>query len=222
MKYQLPELTPKSESWDKILERVKFDNQLKDHLGNLHEFTPDEQTWSKIERHLEEKKGLSVGPFIKIAAGLTAILLASAWVIYSWNPGSELKLETDPLINVAKKEIPVTLEKTQLPKSELAEKSQVYPVISSKREEIQVATLELPEIEFYAIEGQIFLPEPPIIQEKISEPTAEKTLHEVTISWGLKSPKLKIGTSFGRQDPFKNQELQSGKKSRRIRFGQDN
>lgn len=222
MKDRLNELTPKPESWDNILARISFENQLQDHLPNLPEFSPDEEAWSKIEGRLEEKKPNLFWQSLKIAAGIIGILLASGWVIYNWKSVDETNPEVHPLITVGKKEIPIIIEKPPVPESEITAQPNLKPVIPQMEEELQLSTLEVPEIEFIAFEPEILLPEPSLNHEEKPELIPKKTLHEVTISWGIESSKPKIGTTFGRQDPYLNQTFQTDKKSIRIRFGHDN
>ena len=106
--------------------------------------------------------------------------------------------------------------------SEITKVPKLKPVVSQMKDELQLANLKVPEIEFTAFKLEILLPEPTLNHEEKPEPIPKKTLHEVTISWGIESSKPKIGTSFGRQDRYLNQTFQTDKKSIRIRFGQDN
>ncbi len=222
MKDQLNEHTPKPESWDNILERISFENQLQDHLPNLPEFSPDEEAWSEIEGRLEEKKPILYWQSLKIAAGIIGILLASGWVIYNWKSVNETNPKGHPLITAVKKEIPLILKKPTVQVSEITKVPKLKPVVSQMKDELQLANLKVPEIEFTAFKLEILLPEPTLNHEEKPEPIPKKTLHEVTISWGIESSKPKIGTSFGRQDRYLNQTFQTDKKSIRIRFGQDN
>lgn len=222
MKDQLNEFEPKPETWDNILGRISFENQLQDHLPNLPEFSPDEETWPKIVDCLEKKKLILFWQSLKIAAGIIGILLASGWVIYNWKSENVTNPEVHPLTTVVKKEIPVILEKPPIQESEIIKDPKLIPVISGRLEEFPLAPLEVPEMELIAAEPENLLQEPTINQEEKPELIPKKTLHEVTISWGIESSKPRIGTSFGRQNPYLNQTFQTDKKSIRIRFGQDN
>lgn len=222
MKDQLNELTPKPESWDNILGRISFENQLQDHLTNLPEFSPEEESWSKIEGRFVEKKPILVWQSLKIAAGIIGILLAAGWVIYNSKSVNETNPDVHPLVTVVKKEIHLILEKPSVQESEIRKVPKLSPLVPQREEELELATLELPEIKSIAFEPEILLPELTSNQDEKPELIPKKTLHEVTISWGIESSKPKIGTSFGRQNSNLNQTFQTDRKSIRIRFGHDN
>ncbi|WP_075350598.1 hypothetical protein [Algoriphagus marinus] len=228
MKDQLNEHTPRTDSWEKILGKMSFENQLEGHLQNLPQFEPNADSWEKIIDKLEDKKRISLWPFLGLAAGIIGILLISK---FAWNETETIELQfsdQNSLTEISVIDLPVQMKFQEESKSGI---SKTIPSISKPKKITETQEKELPEIsvkvpdfEFIAIDKPVILLAEKDSLEEFENQVQLKTLHEVTISWGLKPTNFQVKTAFGKSDPVKLEEKQIGRSGRlgRIRFGQNN
>jgi hypothetical protein len=228
MKDRLDDHTPRAYSWDKILGRMSFEDQLQGHTANLPEFGPNTNSWEKISAKLEDKKPIPLYSYFGLAAGVIGILLVSNLV---WNEkSSDFPQMTAPhsLTEISTLDLPFEY-KFQIPQKPEKTSLIVQPSIRKQILEIKDSTLpkveiEAPKIEFIALSLELIIPVQKDSLGKISMQAEQKTLHEVTISWSIKPSKFQVKTGFGKSDPVKLEEKQVGRSGRtgRIRFGKNN
>lgn len=228
MKDQLDDHTPRADSWDKILSRMSFENQLEGHIPNLPDFEPNANSWEKISVKLEYKKFVPLWSYFGLAAGVIGILLVSNLV---WNEkSSDFPQMTAPhsLTEISTLDLPFEFKFKMLPKFQnpglIAQPINRKLISEIKDPTLLIVKIEVPEIEFIALSPELIIPVQKDSLEKIPMLEEQKTLHEVTISWTIKPSKFQIKTGFGKTDPVKPEEKQIGRSGRvaRVRIGQNN
>jgi hypothetical protein len=228
MKDQLNDHTPRSDSWDKILGKMSFENQLEGHIQNLPQFEPNAESWEKINAKLQDKKRILLWPYLGIAAGIIGILLISK---FAWNNVDDVLLpisDQNSLTEITAIDLPVQMKFQEESKTETSKAISSIPkpkkITDPPKEELPEISIEVPDFEFIAIDTPLILPAEKDSITIVENQNQAKTLHEVTISWGLKPTNFQVKTAFGKSDPIKLEEKQIGRSSRsgRIRFGQNN
>jgi hypothetical protein len=228
MKDRLDDHTPRADSWDKILGRMSFEDQLKGHIPNLPELEPNTNSWEKISAKLEDKKPIPLYSYFGLAAGVIGILLVSNLV---WNEkSSDFPQMTAPhsLTEISTLDLPFEYQ-FEMPRNPEKTSLIALPSIRKRILEIKDSTLpkveiEAPNLKFIALSPELIVPVQKDSLDKISMQAEQKTLHEVTISWSIKSSKFQVKTGFGKSDPVTLEEKQVGRSGRtgRIRFGKNN
>jgi hypothetical protein len=220
--------TPKEDSWEKILAKMSFDNQLEGHIPNLPMFEPSAESWEKINAKLEGKKSTTFWPYLGLAAGLISILLISK---FAWNNVDIVEIpisDRNSLTEITIIDMPIQMKFQVESKPEIAKTISSYSkpkkITEPLKEELPEISIEVPNFEFIAIGTPLIVPEVKNYSEEFENQNQTKTLHEVTISWGFESTKFQVKTTFGKSDPVNLEEKQIGRSGRsgRIRFGQNN
>ncbi|QYH39763.1 hypothetical protein GYM62_13580 [Algoriphagus sp. NBT04N3] len=198
----LPQHTPKSDSWDKIMQQQDFDAQLDKNLNELPSYSPSDLTWNRIEKELDnEKIGIGWKPFL-IAASITGLLLLGIYQIRQGNRDVEIKQNSIESVAENSSQELVAKEGPEItsPKKQTAES----PNQTTKEGEIkkiervpefipQVNKEDLLDLKTSIAVKGIDLEK----RGKFIPPTetAEETYHSVAISWGLQvKPKIRIGS----------------------------
>ncbi len=211
---KLPDHLPKDNSWDKILEKGTFENQLNSLIPDLPVFEPNSNSWAKIEAKIAQDQPKPVFWLRKVAAVLLVFLIGLAWVIsHQSSSDKSITTETNLLSETEQITEPVTVTPV-IPKSETSEnvpsnespKTQIsesqHAVVPQKKtaDPVPIIALELPELE---------IPKPEIKRPELAQiskasgaalPEERKTLHQVSISWRKTKPGLKVTTSFGKME----------------------
>jgi hypothetical protein len=220
--------TPKEDSWEKILAKMSFDNQLEGHIPNLPMFEPNAESWAGITEKLDEKKKVLRWPYFSLAAALTGGILIATIIFNSEKVITENTLMQNDLTTIEDLMMPIEIITPEIQAPEKPVPSEVKISRTAKLqkpdEEVPLVAIEVPELELIALEPEL------IILEKMSPTldsalkTDSKTLHEVTISWGLKPNNFQVKTSFGKQNPSSVGTDHTGSisKFKRIRIGQKN
>lgn len=228
MKDQLNDHTPRTDSWDKILGKISFENQVEGHLQNLPQFKPNTESWDKIIDKLEDKNRILVWPYLGLVAGIIGILLISKFVSTDTETMELPISDQNSITEITAIDLPVQMKFQVTSKPEISKEiSSIFKpekITESRKEEQPEISVEVPNFEFIAVDMPLILPADSNSLEEFEIQAQSKTLHEVTISWGLKSTKFQVKTAFGKSDPVKLEEKQIGKSDRlgRIRFGQNN
>lgn len=196
----LPEHTPKSESWEKILQQQDFELQLNKASNDLPLFEPKANAWEAITAQLETEKPI-IPIWQKLAAAMVlALAIACAWLILGQNPTTPI--DTDLVTEIKNVSIPLEVEKPIIEKKggtvdtathASPAKDPTSVQINLGIAEVDAPSIALPDIE---IPRQDFgsIPNP----NQVTASTQIKSRHEVDISWGLDRSKLKVKTNFGR------------------------
>lgn len=202
----LKDHSPNPDSWEKIVQRSDFESQLGNHLTRLPQYSPNEEAWERITSEMDRKKTIPFWIKCSVAASLLGFLLVGGMGLKNLN--SDVDNKTQDLVtenNIEPAEIErreSTLESSQSTSSTvttiefpLEASTQTKPV-TRKVEVIEIPKINLPELTPNHLDNlSISLPE-----EKISEPSKLKTLHEVSISWSKHKPGFQVKTSFGRNE----------------------
>ncbi|HSF52797.1 MAG TPA: hypothetical protein VLA71_03545 [Algoriphagus sp.] len=202
----LKEHSPNPDSWGKIVQRSDFESQLGSHLSQLPLYSPNEDAWERITLEMDRKKTIPIWIKWGVAASLLGFLLVGGMALNNLNSDVENKtqdLVTESNSEPAEKERKEsTLESSQSASPTVTtiefpqEASTPEKPVSRKVELIEIPKINLPEVKPNHLNNlSLSLPE-----EKISEPSKLKTLHEVSISWSKHKPGLQIKTSFGRNE----------------------
>jgi hypothetical protein len=220
--------TPKKDSWEKILGKMSFDSQLEGHIPNFPMFEPNEKSWAGITEKLDEKKKVVRWPYFSLAAALIGGILIATVIFNSEHLITENISVQNELTTIEDFKIPIEIIKPEIesPKKSINSEVKISKTAKLQKPDVEVplASIEVPELELIAIESERIIPEkmnPTFDSAPQSDP---KTLHEVTISWGLKPNNFQVKTSFGKQDPSSLGTVHIGSisKSKRIRIGQKN
>lgn len=199
----LPEHTPKSESWEKILQQQDFESQLNKASDDLPLFEPKTNAWEAITAQLETEKPI-IPIWQKLAAAMVlALAIACAWLILGQKPTTPL--DADLVTEIKNVSIPLEVEKPIIEKKggTVDTAPHAPPVkdptsvqINLGIAEVDAPSIALPDIE---IPRQDFgsIPNP----NQVTASTQIKSRHEVDISWGLDRSKLKVKTNFGKPSP---------------------
>jgi len=220
--------SPKEDSWQKILAKMSFESQLERHIPTLPMFEPNEKSWAGITEKLDEKKKVVLWPYFSLAAALIGGILVATVIFNSENVILDDISIQNELTTIRDLEIPIEIITPAIEAPEKSVPSEVKILktteLQKQDEEVPQASIEVPELELIALESELIIPEkikPTLDSVPQSDP---KTLHEVTISWGLKPAKFQVKTGFGKQDPSTSISEQTGSitQVRRIRIGQKN
>lgn len=205
----LPEHEPKSNSWEKIMQKKDFDLQLGKNIYELPSYNPSDIAWERIEKKLEGKKRIFLWRPFLIAASLSGLLLMAFFLVRqetlkidSFKSTSQAIQERQLLEkSIIQETKPDTIENATIP---ILEKESL-PKRKIKKERIRENGLAVPN-------------RPPI--SDLNEPTSkelkldmrekhtsvdevqEETYHSVAISWELDKIKFQVKTNFGVQDPL--------------------
>ncbi|TFV94728.1 hypothetical protein E4S40_12015 [Algoriphagus kandeliae] len=206
----LPQHTPKSTSWDKILQQQDFDTQLEKVSLDLPHFEPSSKAWEGIVTELDSEKRI-VPIWKKLAAAMVLVFtIALSWVLLEKD--QEPNFETDLLTQIRDISIPIQVEKPILEgKESFAEMSEPSTLttetkpIESKQElaEVSIPIIALPNLEI----PQVNL-DPTYNPNQFTASSENKSLHEVDISWDKGRSKMRVKTAFGKSQ----EELQSNRK----------
>lgn len=207
----LPQHTPKSTSWDKILQQQDFDTQLDKVSLDLPHFEPSGKAWEGIISELDTEKRI-IPIWQKLAAAMVlAFMIALSWVLLEKD--QEPTFETDLLTQIQEISIPMDVEKPILEGKEsfvemgkLSTPAEVTKPFESKQElaEVSIPNIALPSIE---------IPQESLDRtynpNQFTASSENKSLHEVDISWGKGRSKMRVKTAFGKSQ----EELQPDRKS---------
>lgn len=228
MKDQLNDHTPRSDSWDKILGMMSFENQLEGHIQNLPQFEPNTESWKKINTKLEGKKSFAFWPYLGLAAGIIGILLISKFTLNNERNIEQHISDQNSPTEISAIDMPINMEfqvksKPDSPET-MAPFSKPKKITEPQKEELPKVSIEVPDLEFIAINSPLILPTEKDSLEEYESQGQSKTLHEVRISWRFKPTNFQVKTVFGKSDPVKLEEKQLGKSERSgwIRFRQKN
>lgn len=227
----MKEYNPKSDLWSKIERRKDFESQLIDLTKNLPSKGPNEDLWSKIEYELEQKpKVFPIWRFTSIAASIILILafggifylqstsekptqdLISENSIPNKNNQNNIELDNGISIDAPKVEEETIEQKvSSIPREIQKPKNRVVanPITISKPSIISLNQ------DLKMVSDVSIVPSQPSMKSK--------TLHKVTISWGL-NEKTKLRTQFGStlSDPAFNQQLgRASKNSIKIKLNKE-
>ncbi len=220
--------SPKEDSWEKIMAEVSFEKQLTGHLSNLPQYEPEGNTWEKIVNRLDEKHKIVLWPYFGIAATLIGGLLLSTLLLTKEELSISSFDKQHELTQIEELEIPFELTKPTKESLEPKRIASTKPRLASKaqvkNQDLPQVSISLPEIDLIATNKEIILPEKSDIDPENKNISNPKTLHEVTISWGIKANGFQVKTSFGKQDPSTLESKQTGSisRSKRIRIGDKN
>jgi hypothetical protein len=228
---------PKSDLWGKIENRRSFESQLNDLTKKLPIKEPIGDLWNQIEKELDQKpKILPIWIYISIAASI--VLILSLGAIFYLQSTSEIPIQdlisensiTNETTNESRlKSIDVengdSVEIPKLEEEPIDQKVLILPVETKKQTKRVVTnpiTISKPSITTIN-QDLIVVSDANIIQSQPLE--RSKTLHKVTISWGL-NEKTKLRTQFGPNysDPAFNQQLgraSENKNSIKIKFNKE-
>lgn len=201
----LKEHSPNPDSWERILQQGQFENQLANHLDRLPQFSPNEESWEKITGAMDRKKILPIWIKWSVAASLIGSLIVAGLVLSKFDNDQETQLlsvqntEIFPENSVSDS---ISIEPSRSVQAiesngNISEKK-VLPKITTKGpvKNIEVPRIGIPELKPNISENLFLsLPEP-----QITEPSQQKTLHQVSISWSKIKPGLQISTPFGRKE----------------------
>lgn len=207
----LPQHTPKSTSWDKILQQQDFDTQLEKVSLDLPHFEPSSKAWEGIVSELDSEKRI-IPIWQKLAAAMVLVfMIALSWFLLEKD--QDPTFETDLLTQIQDISIPIPVEKPILEgKESFVEMgkpsnpiSETKPVESKKvLAEVSIPNIALPTMEI----PQVSL-DPSYNPNQFTASSENKSLHEVDISWGKGRSKMRVKTTFGKSQ----EELQQDRKS---------
>jgi len=207
----LPQHTPKSTSWDKILQQQDFDTQLKKISLDLPHFEPTSKAWEGIVSELDSEKRI-IPIWQKLATAMVLVfMIALSWILLEKDQDSTF--ETDHLTQIRDISIPITAEKPifEGKESYVEMRKPSIPTtetkpIESKQElaEVSIPNIALPTIEI----PQVSL-DPTYNPNQFTASLESKSLHKVDISWGKGRSKMRVKTAFGKSQ----EELQPNRKS---------
>lgn len=201
MKKYLNEHTPKGNAWSNLQEKRQFENQLNQHIHELPVLEPRSDTWAGIQGKMEKKKRIAFYLPLLVAASVAGILWLGSFLFNTnLEQNSEIKnsdqfiskVDQSPESSPIQRDEEVTLPKAEevIPK-ELSNDLETGAIDRIIEEPIRLAKDWLAEMPLaptrpmdLATRGQFI----PTLEEE------KATLHQVTISWGMKDQrKFRIG-----------------------------
>jgi hypothetical protein len=201
----LKEYTPKSDTWGKILQQSEFENQLANHLDRLPQFSPNEESWEKITGAMDRKRILPIWIKWSVAASLFGSLIVAGLVLSKIDNDQEtqsLSVQNTEIFPENSVSDSISIEPSRsiqaIDSKGNIPQNKVSPKIITKRtvENIEVPRISIPDLKPNISENLVLsLPEP-----QITEPSQQKTLHQVSISWSKIKPGLQVTTPFGRKE----------------------
>ncbi|WP_268035482.1 hypothetical protein [Algoriphagus sp. PAP.12] len=207
----LPQHTPKSTSWEKILQQQDFEAQLEKVSLDLPNYAPKANAWEGIASQLDTEK-----PIFSIWQKLAAAMVFLVVSLFTWvllNQNTESAPEPNLITQTQEISIPISIEKP-ISEGKESSKENVKPTILEKENKRTKLNKTLTEVEtpFIAL-PTIVTPQknidPTYNPKQFTASSENKSLHEVDISWGKGRSKVKVKTAFGK--PV--EELQPNQKS---------
>jgi len=205
MKNELPELTPKPDSWDKIMHQADFESQLGNHLSRLPQYSPNEEAWGKITGKMDRKKTVPIWIKWSVAASILGFLCIAGLSTNRFGKNNESKnqelqtsLSLDSELEKVGQDSTVTepLQSRLLMESAIGSTLEAIPekIITRRNVElIGLPKINLPELEPTHLENIHLKPR----EKQTSENSQPKTLHQVSISWSKIKTGFQVKTPFG-------------------------
>ncbi|SHO63504.1 hypothetical protein [Algoriphagus zhangzhouensis] len=207
----LPQHTPKSTSWDKILQQQDFDTQLEKVSLDLPHFEPSSKAWEGIVSELDSEKRI-IPIWQKLAAAMVLVfMIALLWVLLEKD--QDPTFETDLLTQIQDISIPIPVEKPILEGKEsfveMGKPSTTATETKPFESKQELAEVSIPNISLPTMEIPQVSLDPSYNPNQFTASSKNKSLHEVDISWGKGRSKMRVKTAFGKSQ----EELQPDRKS---------
>jgi len=204
----LPEHEPRSNSWEKLMQKKDFDSQLCKNLNELPSYSPSDFAWERIEEKLEDQKRVFPWKEFLIAASLAGFFLIAFFL-----------LRQETVIIDSPKPISQAIQERQLPEKSI-QPARPDTVENTSIQIKEKESLSNGEIKKQRIRdnGLAVSNRLPISVQKVptskglkldsrekyapANEVREETYHSVAISWELDKIKFQVKTNFGAQDPL--------------------
>jgi hypothetical protein len=204
----LPEHEPRSNSWEKLMQKKDFDSQLRKNLNELPSFSPSDFAWERIEDKLNGQKRVFPWETFLIAASLAGFFLIAFFLlrqetvkIDSPNPTSQAIQERQ----IPEKSIqPARLDRPENETTQIKEKESL-PNGEIKKQRINDNGLAVSNRPPISVQNMPISKELKLDRREKYAPVteaSEETYHSVAISWELDKIKFQVKTNFGAKDPL--------------------
>lgn len=203
----LPEHTPRANSWEHILGENNFDSQYRRLIADLPTYTPKATSWDKINAALDKKQVVSPWFYWAAASAVIGLLLGVGILEQDFEKTQDKALSS---VDLKKAEQAIVPKQTE--ESTIARVLETSPAVAQKRkterkinEAIEIQRIALPDVKLSPDETlSLELPKTPP-----TESAPLQTLHQVSISWSKIKPGLQVKTSFGRMESELGQKPQA-------------